>query len=94
MRGFRWGCVYLTFMSFSRTTHNGRRITATARVREQPDTKRLVALVLHLADQLHADELTQQRASNARDDHQSARDEQAEEGTNDDAPTAHSASTG
>lgn len=75
-------------MSFSRTTHNGRRITATSLVREQPDTKTLVALVLHLADQLYADEQAQHRTNMARDDHQSARDEQAEEGTDDDTPTA------
>lgn len=56
-------------MSFSRTTHNGRRITATARMREQPDTKALVSLVLHLADQLHADKQAQQRTRTARDDH-------------------------
>lgn len=75
-------------MSFSRTTHNGRRITATPRLRGQPDMDRLVALVLHLADQLHADEQAQQRASRARDDHRSARDEQAEEGTPDDTLVA------
>lgn len=80
-------------MSFSRTTHNGRRITATARVRERPDTKRLVALVLHLADQLYADEQDQQRTNMAREDHRSARDKQAEEGTDNDTLTA-SASTG
>lgn len=71
-------------MSFSRTTHNGRRITATPRVREQPDTKTLVALVLHLADQLYTDEQAQHRTNMARDDHRSAR----EEGTDDDTPTA------
>ncbi|WP_285728182.1 hypothetical protein [Psychromicrobium xiongbiense] len=43
-------------MSFSRTTPSGRRITATARAREEPDMKRLVALVLHLAEQLHEEE--------------------------------------
>lgn len=75
-------------MSFSRTTHNGRRITATPRVREQPDTKTLVALVLHLADQLYADEQAQRRTNMARDDRRSARDEQAEEGTDDDTSTA------
>lgn len=71
-------------MSFSRTTHNGRRITATARVRERPNMKSLVALVLPLADQLHADEQAQHSASSARDDHHSVRDEQAEEGSYDD----------
>lgn len=80
-------------MSFSRATHNGRRITATPRLRERPDTKSLVALVLHLADQLHADEQAQHRASSTRDDHRSARDRQAEEGTDNDTLTANT-STG
>lgn len=83
-------------MSFSRTTHNGRRITATPRLREQPDTKRLVALVLHLADQLHADEQAQQRASRTRDDHDNhlaGVSSETEGGTDNDTLTA-STSTG
>lgn len=64
-------------MSPSHTSNTGRRFAATPRLREQPDMKTLVALVLHLADQLHADEQAQQRASRARDDHQNARDERA-----------------
>ena len=87
-------------MSVSRTTHNGRRITATPRVREQPDMDRLVALVLHLADQLYADQLhaaeqAQHSASGARDDHDkhlAAASSEAEEGIDDDTLTAHSAS--
>lgn len=56
MRVFRaWG-VYLSSMSPSRTTESGRRITATPRLRAEPDQKTLVALVLHLADQLHAEQ--------------------------------------
>lgn len=80
-------------MSLSRTIHNGRRITATPRLREQPDMERLVVLVLHLADQLHADEQAQQCASSARHDHRSARDERAKEGTDNDTPTTRT-STG
>lgn len=54
--------------------------------------KSLVALVLHLADQLHADEQAQQRASSARDDHDkplAAVSSEAEEGTDNDTLTAH-----
>lgn len=80
-------------MSFSHITSTGRRITVTPRLREQLDAKTLVALVLHLADQLHADERAQQRAGRARDDHHGARDERAEEGTDNDTLTAHT-STG
>ena len=67
-------------MSFSRTTDTGRRITATPRVREEPDMKRLVALVLHLAEQLHQQEL-----------HDRSNDTDAvEEGHDDDALTPSS----
>lgn len=52
--------------SFSRTTDTGRRITATPRVRVEPDIDRLVALVLHLAEQLHQE--AQDRTIHARDD--------------------------
>ncbi len=58
-------------MPFSRTTDTGRRIIATPRVRDEPDTDRLVALVLHLAEQLHHEE-AQNRAIPARDDQTSA----------------------
>lgn len=54
-------------MAFSRTTPSGRRITATPRVREEPDIARLVALALHLSEQLHQEE-AQDRAIHARDD--------------------------
>lgn len=80
--------MYLNFMSFSRATQNGRRITATARVREQPEMNTLVALVLYLADRLHADEQVQQRTNMAREDQRSSRDDLAEEGTYDDTLTA------
>ncbi|WP_028707714.1 hypothetical protein [Propionicicella superfundia] len=62
-------------MGYSRTTDTGRRITATPRVLEEPDTARLVALVLHLAEQLHHEE-AQDRAIPARDDQTPARDDQ------------------
>ena len=56
MRVFRgWG-VYLSSMSFSRTTESGRHITATPRLRTEPDQKTLVALILHLAEQLHTED--------------------------------------
>lgn len=60
--------MYLASMRYYRTTSTGRRISAEPRVRKEPDMKRLVALVLHLADQLHAEE-AQHRAGDAGDDH-------------------------
>lgn len=75
-------------MSFSRTTESGRRITATPRLRAEPDRKTLIALILHLADQLHADEQAQHRARSARDAHNSTRAEHPEEGTTDDTLAA------
>lgn len=54
-------------MAFSRTTNTGRRITATPRLRENPDIDALVSLVLHLAEQLHQEE-AQDRAIPARHD--------------------------
>ncbi len=76
-------------MSFSRTTDTGRRITATARVRKEPDMKRLVALVLHLAEQLH--EEAEDRAIHARDDQTNGPGDNSdgtEEGPHDDALAA------
>lgn len=71
--------------SFSRSTDTGRRITATPRVRDEPDTKRPVALVLHLAEQLHQE--AQDRAIHARDDQNNGPDDNTdgtEEGHDDD----------
>lgn len=76
-------------MAFSRTTPSGRRITATPRLRENPDIDRLVALVLHLAEQLHHEE-AQDRAIHARDDQTSCPGDdtrEAEEGHDDDTLT-------
>ncbi|QIM15551.1 hypothetical protein G7067_02605 [Leucobacter insecticola] len=67
MRGLRRGGAYLSSMSFSRSTPSGRRIIATPRVQDEPDIDRLVALVLHLAEQLHHEE-AQDLAIHARDD--------------------------
>ncbi|HEY0259449.1 MAG TPA: hypothetical protein VGC18_06305 [Lacisediminihabitans sp.] len=67
-------------MSSSRTTHTGRRFTATPRLREEPDMERLVALILHMADQLHAEQQHHDRADETGTN---------EEGTDDDALTAH-----
>lgn len=68
-------------MGSSRTTSTGRRFTATPRLREEPDMKGLVALVLHLAEQLHQ-----------QDQHDRADDGADEEGHDDD--TAALGSTG
>ena len=46
-------------MRHYRSTSTGRRISAEPRLRAAPDRDRLVALVLHLADELHAHELDQ-----------------------------------
>ncbi|WP_156887596.1 hypothetical protein [Propionicicella superfundia] len=76
-------------MPFSRTTDTGRRITATPRVLEEPDTARLVALVLHLAEQLHHEE-AQDRAIPARDDQTNGPGDstgEAKEGQHDDPLT-------
>jgi len=79
-------------MAFSRTTPSGRRITATPRVRETPDTDALVSLILHLAEQLHQNE-AQDRAIYARDDQTNGPGDssgEAEEGHHDDAVAASS----
>jgi hypothetical protein len=65
-------------MSSSRTSSTGRRFTATPRLREEPDMKGLVALVLHLADQLHAEEQHDRAAETGAN----------EEGTDNDTLTA------
>lgn len=49
-----WG-VHLWGMRYARTTDTGRRLIAEPIVRGEPDMDRLVALVLHLADCLHAE---------------------------------------
>lgn len=41
-------------MRYARTTDAGRRLIAEPAPRGEPDMDRLVALVLHLADSLHA----------------------------------------
>ena len=42
-------------------TSTGRRISAEPRLRSTPDNKQLIALVLHIADGLHAQELDEQQ---------------------------------
>ncbi|WP_162903922.1 hypothetical protein [Leucobacter sp. wl10] len=61
-------------MRYFRTSSTGRRITAEPRVREEPDVQRLVALVIHLAEQLHAAETqqAQHRPIETREDHPSS----------------------
>jgi hypothetical protein len=48
-------------MRHYRVTSTGRRISAEPRVRSKPDNKQLIALVLHIADGLHAQELDEQQ---------------------------------
>ena len=69
-------------MGYSRTTSTGRRVTAVPRVREEPDMKSLVALVLHLAEELHAEEQARHPAGHTSED---------EKGNNDDAAIADTA---
>lgn len=79
-------------MAFSRTTPSGRRITATPRVREEPDIDALVSLVLHLAEQLHQEEAPD-RAIHARDDQTTSpgdRTGEAKEGHHNDPLTPRS----
>lgn len=95
VRGFWRGSAYLSSMAFSRTTPSGRRITATPRVRAEPDSDRLVALVLHLAEQLHHEE-AQDRANHARDDQTIGPGDdtgEVEEGHHNDALTPSTPST-
>jgi hypothetical protein len=53
--------VHLLGMKHYRVTQTGRTIAAEPRLREAPDLGRLTALVLHLADELHAEELRNQQ---------------------------------
>lgn len=55
-------------MKHYRVTSTGRRIAAQARVRSEPDTEQLIALVLHIAERLHAQELDEQRRISAKRD--------------------------
>jgi hypothetical protein len=48
-------------MKHYRVTSTGRRIAAESRTRSTPDTKQLIALVLHVADELHAQELDERQ---------------------------------
>lgn len=59
-------------MRYYRTTSTGRRISAEPCVCTEPEMKRLIALVLHLAEQLHTEEQAEARngADEAREDHQ------------------------
>ncbi len=73
--------MHLSSMPFSRTTDSGRHITAVPRVRDEPDIDSLVALVLHLAEQLHNQE--QRHRTDDRAD---------EEGHDNDTPTPSNSS--
>lgn len=44
-------------MKYHRATDTGRRLSAEPVVKAEPDMRRLVALVLHLADALHAEDM-------------------------------------
>ncbi|GAB3196614.1 hypothetical protein GCM10027062_06320 [Nocardioides hungaricus] len=53
--------MHLLGMKHYRVTSTGRRIAAESRARSTPDTKQLIALVLHIADELHAEELDERQ---------------------------------
>ena len=53
--------MHLPVMKHYRVTSTGRRLSAEPRVRIEPDMKTLVALVLHLAGELHTVELAGQQ---------------------------------
>ena len=55
-------------MRYERSTDNGRRLIADPVPRDEPDLDRLVALVLHLADTLHAQALEAVADSTTRED--------------------------
>lgn len=44
-------------MKYHRATDTGRRLSAEPVVKPEPDMRRLVALVLHLADTLHTEDM-------------------------------------
>lgn len=93
----RRGRAHLASMRYFRTTSTGRRITAEPLVREEPDMQRLVALVIHLAEQLHAEEIqrAQHRPIDTREDHPSPPPSHRKplrskkESKNNDTPHAH-----
>ncbi|GAA1171960.1 hypothetical protein GCM10009584_11110 [Ornithinimicrobium humiphilum] len=51
--------AHLSFMKYHRATETGRRLSAEPVVKAEPDMRRLVGLVLHLADSLHAEEVAE-----------------------------------
>ncbi|MEO7147221.1 MAG: hypothetical protein ABIX09_04955 [Terrimesophilobacter sp.] len=55
-------------MKHYRVTQTGRTIAAEPRLRDAPDLGRLMTLVLHLADELHAEELRNQQVIAGRPD--------------------------
>lgn len=55
--------VHLLCMKHFRVTGTSRTVSAEPRVRAAPDFARLTALVLHLADELHAEELRNRQIS-------------------------------
>lgn len=69
-------------MKYHRATDTGRRLSAEPVAKPEPDMRRLVALVLHLADTLHAEDVAQTHGepeadtgkAQARGDVQAARD--------------------
>lgn len=46
-------------MKYHRATDTGRRLSAEPVAKPEPDMRRLVALVLHLADTLHAEDIAE-----------------------------------
>lgn len=53
--------AHLSCMKYHRPTDTGRRLSAEPVVKPEPDMRRLVALVLHLADTLHAEDIADAR---------------------------------
>ena len=51
--------AHLSFMKYHRATDTGRRLSAEPVVKPEPDMRRLVALVLHLADTLHTEDMAE-----------------------------------
>ena len=55
--------MHLLGMKYFRVTGTGRTIAAEPRLRAAPDLARLTALVIHLADELQAEELRDRQIS-------------------------------
>ena len=79
-------------MKYHRATDTGRRLSAEPVVKPEPDMRRLVALVLHLADTLHAEDIAETHGEPDRDTVTTRRD--ADETRDDGDAAAPSAGRG